>query len=294
MTTSSPQPSGFDPSRPIDLHTHSSASDGTEVPSEVIRQAALAGLGTVALTDHDTTEGWASARATAQEVGVTFIPGVEFSTQIGPSSVHVLGYLIDPDNEPLRATMDAVRESRLTRAERMVERIGVDFPITWDDVLAESVPGATIGRPHLADALTRLGIVTDRTEAFNTILHFQGGYYQPHEAPDPADAIVLIRAAGGVPVLAHPGSRGRRAMTTAALQRLVDAGLLGLEIGHRENDEMNRSLLRGYARKWDLIVTGSSDYHGAGKPNRLGENSTEPEQLERILEAGTGSEPTFA
>ena len=284
----------FDPARPIDLHTHSSASDGTEPPAEVIRQAARAGLGTIALTDHDTTEGWADAAATAREVGVSFIPGVEFSTQIGPGSVHVLGYLIDPAYGPLRETMDAVRESRLTRAERMVERIGADYPLSWDDVLAESEPGATIGRPHIADALARLGIVADRGEAFDTILHWQGGYYQPHEAPHPVDAIRLIRAAGGVAVLAHPGSRGRRAMRGGELERLVAAGLQGLEIGHRENDELNRSLLRGYARKWDLLVTGSSDYHGTGKPNRLGEHTTEPEQLERLLALGTGCTPTFA
>lgn len=281
----------FDAHRPIDLHVHSNVSDGTEPPAEVMRQAARAGLGTVALTDHDSLDGWDEAAVAARAEGLTLIPGVEFSTQIGAGSVHVLGYLVDPNYEPLIDTMAIVCESRLTRAERMVERIARDYPLQWRDVLDASEEGATIGRPHIADALMAKGIVADRNEAFATILHWQGGYYQPHEAPHPADAIALIRAAGGVAVLAHPGSRGRRAMTDGNLEQLVDAGLQGLEIGHRENDDLNRSLLRGYARKWNLIVTGSSDYHGAGKPNRLGEHTTEPEQLQRIIDAATGSAP---
>lgn len=280
-----------DLAEPIDLHVHSNVSDGTETPAEVMRQAARAGLGTVALTDHDSLEGWDEAAAEARRLGLSLIGGVEVSTQIGPGSVHVLGYLVDPEYAPLVDTLDTIRESRLTRAERMVERIARDYALGWDDVLAVAEDGATIGRPHIADALARKGIVRDRSEAFETILHWQGGYYQPHFAPDPADAIALIRAAGGVAVLAHPGSRGRRAMRDGALERLVQAGLHGVEIYHRENDELNRSLLRGYARKWDLIVTGSSDYHGAGKPNRLGEHTTEPDQLARILELGTGSAP---
>lgn len=281
----------FDVGRPIDMHAHSNVSDGTEPPAEVMRQAALAGLGTIALTDHDSLDGWDEAGRAAREEGITLIPGVEFSTQIGAGSVHMLGYLVDPNYQPLVDTMNAVRVSRLTRAERMVERIARDYPLQWHDVLAVTEEGATVGRPHIADALALKGIVADRNEAFATILHWQGGYYQPHEAPHPTDAIALIRAAGGVAVLAHPGSRGRRAMTDGNLELLVDAGLQGLEVGHRENDELNRSLLRGYARKWNLLMTGSSDYHGAGKPNRLGENTTEPDQLQRIIDLATGSEP---
>lgn len=288
-----PQTHRIDAERPIDLHTHSTASDGTESPAEVVRQAARAGLGTLALTDHDTMDGWVPARATARAVGVTLIPGIEFSTQIGPASVHVLGYLIDPRDEPLRAEFDAVRTSRITRAERMVELIGADYPLTWDDVRAEAADGATLGRPHIADALVRKGLATDRTAAFASILHWQGGYFVPHHAPSPLEAIRLIRGAGGVPVLAHPGSRGRRAMTPATFEGLVEAGLAGVEIGHRENSPRSRALLAELAARYDLIVTGSSDYHGRGKPNRLGENTTEPDQLIRIIDAATGSEPVY-
>lgn len=284
---------GFDAQLPIDLHTHSNVSDGTEPPAAVMRAAADAGLGTIALTDHDTWEGWDDAAAAARRLGLSFIPGVEFSTQVERASVHLLGYLVDRNNEALSATMTEVRESRLTRAERMVERIGVDFPISWQEVLHETEEGATIGRPHIADALVRRGIVADRNEAFADILHWQGGYYQPHHAPHPEDAIRLIKDAGGVAVLAHPGSRGRGGMRDGNLERLVAAGLDGLEIYHRENDEENRVLLHEYARKWDLIVTGSSDYHGSGKLNRLGENTTEPEQLQRIIDRATGTKPQF-
>ncbi|KAB1655111.1 PHP domain-containing protein [Pseudoclavibacter chungangensis] len=280
----------FDPALPIDLHTHSWASDGTESPAEVVRQAARAGLGTLALTDHDTAAGWGEAAAEARTLGLAFVPGIEFSSQLAYASVHVLGYLVDPDEPALRAETDAVRTSRVTRAERMVERIGADYDLTWRDVLDATDEGATVGRPHIADALVRKGIVADRDEAFRTVLHWRGGYYQPHHAPDPERVVRLIRGAGGVPVLAHPATRGRAVMAGERIAALVDAGLLGLEIGHRENDEQGRATLRHYARRYDLIVTGSSDYHGSGKPNRLGEHTTSPEMLDRIIAAGTGSD----
>ncbi|KAB1643455.1 PHP domain-containing protein [Gulosibacter chungangensis] len=285
---------GFDAHLPIDLHTHSNVSDGTERPAAVIRAAADAGLGTIALTDHDTWEGWDEASAAARQLGISFIPGVEFSTQVEYASVHVLGYLVDRNHEELFVTMKEVRDSRLTRAERMVERIGMDFPITWQDVLGESEAGATIGRPHIADALVRRGIVADRNEAFAGILNWRGGYYQPHHAPHPVAAIRLIKAAGGVAVLAHPGSRGRGGLRDGNLPRLVEVGLDGVEIFHRENDAENRALLHNYANQWDLIITGSSDYHGDGKDNRLGENTTEPEQLQRIIDRASGTDPYLA
>lgn len=275
----------------IDLHTHSVVSDGTEAPGEVIRQAARAGLDAVALTDHDTTAGWAQARAAAVDVGITFIPGIEFSSQLNHASVHVLGYLIDPADEVMLAEMQQVRESRVSRAERMVQMIGGDHDLTWDDVLAVTEPGATVGRPHIADALVSKGLVESRVAAFETILHWRGGYYVAHYAPSPFDAVKLIRRAGGVPVLAHPGSRGRRGMDTETLEGLIEAGLGGLEVGHRENDAASRAMLLEVAAQHDLIVTGSSDYHGTGKPNQLGENTTELGQLRRIIEQATGSEP---
>lgn len=283
----------FDASKPIDLHAHSSVSDGTEPPAEVVRAAARTGLGTLALTDHDTTAGWRAASVEARRLGLTLVPGLEFSTQIGRSSVHVLGYLVDPADPALRAEMDAVRISRVTRAERMVARIGADYPVTWRDVLDIAEAGATVGRPHIADALVAKGVVPDRTAAFETILHWRGGYYEPHYAPDPAHAIELIRSAGGVPVLAHPASRGRAAVMREHFDALIGAGLLGVEIDHRENDEAGREMLRALARTHDLIVTGSSDYHGTGKPNVLGEHTTDPGMLDRILEAGTGSPAVY-
>ena len=269
---------------PVDLHTHSSVSDGTETPAELVRAAAVAGLGTVALTDHDSTAGWLDAAATGAEAGVTVIPGMELSTRYGWKSVHMLAYLFDPADEPLTAELERIREARLSRAETMVDRLAVDYDLSWDDVLAHTAPGATVGRPHIADALVARGVVPDRSAAFATLLHPRGGYYEPIYAPTPLDGVRLIRGAGGVPVLAHPATRGRDGIIQDVyLQRLVDAGLAGLELDHRENTEDGKAALRELAARYGLVLTGSSDYHGAGKPNRLGENTTSPEALERIL-----------
>ncbi len=277
---------------PIDLHTHSSVSDGTETPTELIAAAVAAGLGTIAITDHDSSAGWADAFAAAVGTGLTVIPGMELSTRVGRASVHVLGYLFDPADAAIVAETARIREGRLRRAERMVERLAVDYDLTWADVLAHSTDGATIGRPHIADALVARGVVAERGEAFARMLHWRGGYYEPHYAPSPVDGIRLIAEAGGVPVLAHPGARGQSGVVPEdELRQLIDAGLAGLEIGHRENTDAAKRQLRDYAARFDLIVTGSSDYHGTGKPNRLGEHTTAPDQLERIIALGTGSAP---
>src|SRR5680860_1376437 len=138
---------------PIDLHTHSSVSDGTETPTELMHAAAEAGLGTVALTDHDSTAGWSEATDTAHEVGLTLIRGMEFGTRVQYASVHLLAYLFDPTDAALVAELDKVRRARLTRAEQMVRRIGIDYALTWADVAAQTTDGATVGRPHIADAL---------------------------------------------------------------------------------------------------------------------------------------------
>ncbi len=275
---------------PIDLHTHSSVSDSTETPAELMRAAVAAGLGTVAITDHDSTAGWQDAFDAAEGTGLTVIPGMELSTRHGYKSVHLLAYLIDPDNAALREETLRIREARLTRAEAIVSRLAADFDISWADVVAHTAHGATVGRPHIADALVARGVSPDRSAAFRDILHPKFGYYEPHYAPDPLTAIQLVRAAGGVPVLAHPGTRGvENVITEEHLGLLVEAGLFGLEIYHRENTPDAMERLFAFADKFDLVVTGSSDYHGAGKPNRLGENTTDPEVLERILAEGTGS-----
>lgn len=275
---------------PIDLHTHSSVSDGTETPAELVAEAARGGLGTIALTDHDSTAGWAEARAAVAGTGMTLVPGMELSTRIGLNSVHMLAYLFDPGSPSLVRETTRLRDDRMHRAERMVERIGHDYDLTWSDVLAQASPGATLGRPHIADALVAKGYARDRSAAFAGILHWRSGYYEPHEAPSPLLGVQLIREAGGVPILAHPATRGRETnMPRTHLLELIEAGLGGVEVAHRENTEAGRATLLEVARQHDLIVTGSSDYHGEGKPNRLAENTTAPEQLARIVDQATGS-----
>lgn len=276
----------------IDLHTHSSVSDGTETPRDLVRSAVAQGLGTVALTDHDSTAGWREASDAVLGTGLTLVPGMELSTRVGLNSVHMLGYLFDPANEALVAETDRLRTDRLHRAERMVERIGADYDLSWEDVLRQATEGATLGRPHIADALVAKGYAHDRSAAFAGILHWRSGYYEPHEAPSPLTGVRLIREAGGVPVLAHPATRGRATnLERSHLLELIDAGLGGVEISHRENTDAGKQTLRDLAERYDLIVTGSSDYHGEGKPNRLGENTTEPDQLARIVEQATGWSP---
>lgn len=259
-----------------------------------MRAAAAAGLGTVAITDHDSTAGWSEASIAARTAGITLIPGMEFSTRVGHTSIHLLAYLFDPSDAGIVAETAHIRKARLTRAEQMVARIGADYELTWDDVLAQTTTGGTVGRPHIADALVANGLALTRSEAFAGILHWEAGYFQPHYAPDPLRAVALVRAAGGVPVIAHPATRGvADVMAESRLAALVDAGLFGLELRHRENKPEATARLTMLAVKYGLAVTGSSDYHGEGKPNRLGENTTTPEVLERLIAEGRGSEPVF-
>jgi predicted metal-dependent phosphoesterase TrpH len=277
----------------IDLHTHSSVSDGTESPAQLVAAAVAAGLDVVALTDHDSTAGWDSAFVAAEGTGITIVPGLELSTQLDYASVHVLGYLVDPENPALTAETARIREERLHRAEAMVARIAADYALDWDDVLAQTTPGGTVGRPHIADALVARGHVPDRTAAFQSILHWRGGYYRPHDAPPPVVGVRLIAEAGGVPVIAHPGARGPERVLTkrGRMRQLVDAGLFGIEVDHRDNPDGSRETWTRVAREYGLVATGSSDYHGLGKPNRLGENTTDPEVYAAILARGTGSKP---
>lgn len=276
----------------IDLHTHSSVSDGTETPTQLVREAVANGLSTVALTDHDSTAGWQEAFTAAAGTGITIIPGMELSTNYGPASVHILAYLFDPLDATIVSETARIRDGRLRRAERIVERIAADYDLTWDDVLAQSIDGGTLGRPHIADALVTKGHVLNREAAFESILHWRGGYYEKYYAPSPLEGVRMIVAAGGVPVLAHPATHGRyRVMEDRVVRQLADAGLFGFEVHHRDNTEDGKERLMQLARKFGLQITGSSDYHGDGKPNRLAENTTEPEVLEAIIAAGTGSAP---
>jgi predicted metal-dependent phosphoesterase TrpH len=280
------------PRGPIDLHTHSSVSDGTESPAELVGAAVAAGLGTVALTDHDSTSGWQEAFDAAAGTGITVIPGMELSTNFGPASVHMLAYLFDPNDPGVVAQTARIRDGRLHRAESIVAKISRDYDLSWDDVMAQSTDGGTLGRPHIADALVAKGIVSDRTAAFQSILHWQGGYYEKYYAPSPLEGVRMIRAAGGVPVLAHPATHGRyRVMDESVLAQLVDEGLFGLEVYHRDNTPDGREWLLELAARFGLVVTGSSDYHGLGKHNRLAENTTDAAALDAIIAAGTGSAP---
>lgn len=275
----------------FDLHTHSTVSDGTESPAHVIAEAARAGLRGAALTDHDSTAGWEEARAAAEDHGLGFIPGAEITAKMRGTSVHMLSYLHDPKHVGMVELNAAMRGGRVERAKRISERLAEDFPLTWEDVLAHVGEDATIGRPHLADALVALGVVSQRSEAFQKYLHKGTKYYVGQDSPHPAEVIATIREAGGVPVIAHAMAPTRGGtLRMSDLEELVEAGMAGVEVWHRDNSAEGRQLLLDLAARRDLIVTGSSDYHGvAGKPNRLGENSTDTEQVRRIVALGTGS-----
>jgi hypothetical protein len=285
----------YDLAMAIDLHTHSTASDGTDSPGKVVADAKAAGLDVVALTDHDTVSGWAEAEESAREHGIALVRGAELSSRATVQdhgaarsrSVHMLSYLHDPSNAALHDECEKVRSARRDRALRMVELLARDYPITWDDVVAETAVGTTVGRPHLADALVRGGYVADRAEAFATVLRPGSPYYVPHYAPPALEVVATVRAAGGVPVLAHPAAaRQGPVVDDATIAAMADAGLAGLEVDHRDHTPEQRVRLAALADRLGIFTTGSSDYHGAGKPNRLGENTTAPHVLEQIEEAG--------
>lgn len=279
---------------PADLHLHSNHSDGTEAPGEVVRQAHAHGVRTMALTDHDRTTGWDEAAEATAALGMTFIPGMELSAKHEWRSVHVLGYLFDPQDDGILAETQRIRDDRIGRAERIVRSIGRDYDLDWSDVVAQTALDATVGRPHIADALVARGIVRDRTEAFDGILHPREGYYEPHYAPDPLTAVRLITDAGGVAIIAHPVTAGRdRMMPVPFIEQLIAAGLGGFEIDHRENTAAGKRRLHELAAAHDLIVTGSSDYHGSGKPNLPGENTTSDEMVQRLIDRATGIEPRY-
>ncbi len=276
----------------IDLHTHSTRSDGTETPAELVARAAHEGLTTVALTDHDTTAGWAEAAAAAETHGISLVRGAELSTRHDGGSIHLLAYLFDPDHPGLSAEIDRVLGDRLPRLQKIVERLAEDgFEIAWADVEAQlGEEQRTPSRPHIADALVAKGYATHRDEIFRKWLHHGSRYYVPYYSMDTVEAIRLVRDAGGVPVLAHPfASRRQRSLAADAVGELVEAGLVGIEADHRDHDPGERRLARQLAAEHGLVVTGSSDYHGDGKANRLGENTTDPEALARIESVATSA-----
>ncbi|WP_291794932.1 PHP domain-containing protein [Brevibacterium sp.] len=273
----------------IDLHTHSTASDGTDAPGEVVEAAAAAGLDVVALTDHDTTAGWEPAARAAASLDIGLLRGMEVSCRWEGISVHMLCYLHSPEGAEITETIDEARRARVVRSRTIAERIAEDHPITWEDVLEIAGPDATIGRPHIADALVRAGVVADRTEAFGAILSSSGRYYVPLPVISPLDAVRMIHEAGGAAVFAHPRASARgRVVPERGMREIIAAGLDGLEVDHRDNPAHERAWLRRVAADAGLLVTGSSDFHGTGKPNRLGENTTARDQLLRLVERTDG------
>jgi len=273
----------------IDLHVHSSRSDGTDTPAELVARARAAGLDLVALCDHDALDGVAEATRAGRAAGVAVLPGLELSCQREGVTVHLLGLGVRPD-PGLLDELARIRAARDTRLDAILERLGrVGVHLTRDQVMVAAGRATTLGRPHVADAMVAAGYVADRTEAFRVWLCENCPGYVPHYRVPVADGIALVRSAGGVAVLAHAWGRTARSVLTpdclAGLARPADgaAGLDGLEVDHQDHDPATRAGLRALAGRWGLIVTGASDYHGVGKvAHELGCNTTDVENWGRI------------
>ena len=246
---------------PVDLHTHSTASDGTLAPARLVALAAARGLRVLALTDHDTTAGLAEAAAGAAEHGLRFVPGVELSTHVAAGEVHVLGYFIEPESPALAGALARFREAREGRAQTIVANLAAaGAPVAYERVV-ELAGGATIGRPHVARALVEAGHAASVQDAFDRYLvRGRPGYVERYRLLPP-DAVRLIREAGGVPVLAHPYSA---ADLDALLPDLIAAGLDGLECYYGDYDDAQRDALLALAARHDLVATGGTDFHGPG------------------------------
>jgi predicted metal-dependent phosphoesterase TrpH len=271
----------------IDLHTHSNRSDGTDTPAELVEKAAAHGLDVVALTDHDSTAGWDEAHEAGRRHGIEVVGGIEISTMLDGVSIHLLGYGFDPADTPLLAELGRVLGGRDDRLPALLAQLADHgMPLTVDDVVAQSGAAAASGRPHVADAMVAAGYVRDRDEAFRDWLYDDGPVYVARYGTALTDAIDLVAAAGGVTVLAHPWARkGRRVLAPDVIAGLADRGLGGVEVDHLNHSAEVRAELRALAHDLDLVVTGSSDYHGTGKGPafHLGACTTAPDQLERLL-----------
>lgn len=281
---------------PIDLHAHTSCSDGTDSPSELMAAAAAAGLDAVAITDHDTTAGWAEASA-AVPAGMRLIPGAELSCKSpdgrgGTCTVHLLAYLFDPESSALKAEQSRLRAERRQRLRRMAERMAADgFAVDPDEVMGRLPADSPGGRPHLAQALIRAGVVRSVDEAFAKYLGTGSRYHSPRTDTPVETAIDMIADAGGVTVLAHPFARSRGPIVTASvIGDLAGHGLSGVEVDHPDHDEPTRAELRALAADLSLVVTGSSDYHGTNKVVRLGQETTTSEMLDALVDKASGSQ----
>jgi predicted metal-dependent phosphoesterase TrpH len=274
----------------IDLHTHTTCSDGTDSPFALVKKALAAGVTTLAITDHDSTAGWSEA-VSAIQPQIELVLGAEVSCLTSDGiSVHMLGLLFNGEDSDIQQMLADSRDTRLPRMRKMVELLSADgINISLDDVYRATPEGATVGRPHLADALVANGVVASRDEAFLDLLNNGSKYYVTHAAPTPEDAIRTIRKAGGVAVIAHPfASRRGQTITAATFADLVAAGMNGIEVHHRDQNAQEQETLTAIAQELKLVITGSSDYHGTGKLNGLAENTTNQaqwEQLESLADA---------
>lgn len=284
----------------IDLHTHSTESDGTDAPSDLIGEAISAGLDVVALTDHDTTAGWAEAeRAVRARQGpdrFRLVPGAELSCACPDGAgrtitVHLLAYLFDPLSDALVREQKRLRAERRQRLRAMASRMADEgFPVDPDELMAELPPDSPGGRPHLARALIRGGAVSSVDEAFARYLGTNGSYYLPRTDTPVLRAIEMIGQAGGATVLAHPFATSRGPTVSAeVVGELAEHGLRGIEVDHPDHDAPTRARLRQLAARWDLIPTGSSDYHGTNKTIRIGQETTAAESLDALADCCTGS-----
>ena len=268
----------------IDLHTHTTCSDGTDSPRELVNKAIVQGIEVLGITDHDTTSGWEEATQSLRG-SLQLALGAEISclTNYG-ISVHMLGLLFDPLHEEMQQVLEETRDGRLPRMRKMIEKMRAEgMDISIEDVEKAMPNGATMGRPHLADALVSKKIVKSRDEAFIDLLHNDSRFYVSHAAPTPVEAIALIRRAGGVAVIAHPFASHRgQILKPEDFSDLLSAGLNGIEVDHRDQNPDERAMLRVIALELDLVMTGSSDYHGTGKLNSLAENHTSREQWQKL------------
>jgi predicted metal-dependent phosphoesterase TrpH len=268
----------------IDLHTHSNRSDGTFTPSELVRRAAERGLGTVALTDHDTTDGLEEALTEGVVVGVEVVPGVELSAEFRGTSVHVLCYWMEPSDPALQTELARLRDERLRRGELMVERLqALGFPIEFERV-RELARGGNIVRPHVAQAMVEAGIVETEEEAFEKWIGDGRPAHVPKHALHPVEAVGIIRGADGLCVLAHPGMwGGQTAVPEELIEEMVGAGMVGLEVDHTDHTPEQREHYRGVARRLGLVATGGSDCHGTRyEPIRLGTSLCDPDAFARL------------
>jgi len=278
-----------------DLHSHSSVSDGTQPPADVMQRAAAAGLDVIALTDHDTVAGHAEAAA-ALPPGLTLLPGMELSCRLEGHSVHMLAYLFDPRNDELAGEMAEIRESRLHRARAMVNRLAaLGVPVTWDQV-SEVASGGVVGRPHIARALVEIGVVPTVADAFGPDWLGPGGRaYVSRYALDPVRAVRLVSHAGGVTVLAHPRGSARGWRTPdEVIEELAAAGLTGLEVNHPQHDERERAALSDLASRLRLLSSGGSDDHGELTGHRIGTVIAPEGAYEQLVERATGAAPVTA